>query len=94
MSFVILGIGLVTTIPLVVFGAALLTSLLNRFPLLVYLGAALLVYLAMEMFFADVVIHPYLEPVANVKWVFGVVAAALFMLVAWLWVRKTDEAIR
>lgn len=92
-SFVLLGIGLVTTVPLVVFGATLLTSLLNRFPLLVYLGAALLVYLAMEMFFADVVTHPYLEPVANVEWVFGLVAAALFMLVAWMWARKTGEAV-
>jgi YjbE family integral membrane protein len=91
-SFFILGIGLLTTIPLVVFGAALLTTLLNRFPVLVYLGAALLVYLAMEMFFADVVTHPYLEPLMNVEWAFGLAAAALFTAVAWLWARKTGEA--
>ena len=90
-SFLILGIGLVTTIPLVVFGAALLTTLLNRFPVLVYLGAALLVYLAVEMFFADVVTHPYLEPLMNVEWAFGLAAAALFTAVAWLWARRTGE---
>jgi YjbE family integral membrane protein len=40
-------IGLATTIPLVVFGAALLTSLLDRFPFLVYLGVgAALVFTA------------------------------------------------
>jgi YjbE family integral membrane protein len=93
-SFPLLGIGLITTIPLVVFGAALLTTLLNRFPVLVYAGAALLVYLAMEMFFADVVTHPYLEPFMNVEWVFGLAAAALFTLVAFLWTRKTGEAAR
>ena len=92
-SFLILGIGLITTIPLVVFGAALLTTLLNRFPVLVYAGAALLVYLAVEMFFADVVTHPYLEPYMNVEWLFGLAAAALFVVVAWLWSRKTDEAV-
>ena len=32
----LLVIGLATTIPLVIFGAALLTSLLTRFPFLVY----------------------------------------------------------
>lgn len=90
-SFLILGIGLITTVPLVVFGAALLTSLLNRFPLLVYLGAALLVYLAIEMFFADVVTHPYLEPLLNVEWVFGLMAATLFTLVAWMWQQRTDR---
>ena len=90
-SFLILGIGLITTIPLVVFGAALLTTLLNRFPVLVYLGAALLVYLAVEMFFADVVTHPYLEPLMDVEWAFGLAAAALFTAVAWLWSRKTGE---
>ena len=88
-SYVILGIGLITTVPLVVFGATLLTALLNRFPVLVYLGAGLLVYLAVEMFFEDVITHPYLKPLMSVEWVFGLVAAALFMLIAFMWARKT-----
>ncbi|MGH3148732.1 MAG: hypothetical protein ACRDTR_23370 [Rubrobacter sp.] len=88
MSYAILGIGLVTTVPLVVFGAALLTSLLNRFPILVYLGAALLVYLTVEMFFSDVFLHHYLEPYASIEWIIGIAAAALFTAVAWLWTRR------
>lgn len=92
-SYMILGIGLITTVPLVVFGATLLTGLLNRFPILVYFGAGLLVYLAMEMFFEDVVTHPYLEPLMSVEWVFGLVAAALFMLLAWMWARKTGGLV-
>jgi YjbE family integral membrane protein len=81
-------IGLATTIPLVVFGAALLTSLLNRFPFLVYLGAGLLVYLAVEMFFSDVFLHHYLEPYASIEWIIGVVSALVFTAVAWLWARR------
>lgn len=92
-SYVILGIGLITTVPLVVFGATLLTTLLNRFPLLVYLGAGLLIYLAIEMFFEDVVTHPYLEPLMNVEWVFGIGAAAAFMFLAWLWARKMGRMV-
>ncbi len=84
-------IGLATTIPLVVFGAALLTSLLNRFPFLVYLGAALLVYLAVEMFFADVFLHHYLEPYESIEWIIGVATAAIFTAVAWLWSRRANE---
>jgi YjbE family integral membrane protein len=81
-------IGLATTIPLVVFGAALLTSLLNRFPFLVYLGAGLLVYLAVEMFFSDVFLHHYLEPLASIEWIIGVGAALVFTAAAWLWSRR------
>ena len=93
-DFVLLIIGLATTIPLVIFGAALLTSLLNRFPVLVYLGAGLLVYLAVEMFFADKVTHPYLKHYHSIEWIIGLVAAGIFMLVAWLWARRSsgDEA--
>jgi YjbE family integral membrane protein len=86
----LLVIGLATTIPLVIFGAALLTSLLNRFPFLVYLGAGLLIYLAVEMVFADKVTHPYLKHYHSIEWIIGLGAAVIFMLVAWLWARRSS----
>jgi YjbE family integral membrane protein len=86
----LLVIGLATTIPLVIFGAALLTSLLDRFPFLVYLGAGLLIYLAVEMLFADKVTHPYLKHYHSIEWIIGLAAAVIFMLVAWLWARRSS----
>jgi len=86
----LLVIGLATTIPLVIFGAALLTSLLDRFPFLVYLGAGLLIYLAVEMIFADKLTHPYLEHYESIEWIIGIVAALIFMGVAWLWARRSS----
>jgi YjbE family integral membrane protein len=88
----LMGIGLGTTIPLVVFGAALLTSLLDRFPILVYAGAGLLVYISVEMFFADKATHHYLEPYASIEWIIGLTATAAFILVAWLWRRRAQSA--
>jgi YjbE family integral membrane protein len=87
-DFVLIGLGLATTVPLVVFGASLLTSLLDRFPILVYLGAGLLVYLSIEMFFADKMTHGYLAPYESIERVIGLTAAAVFMAVAWLWTRR------
>lgn len=87
----LMGIGLGTTIPLVVFGAALLTSLLDRFPILVYAGAALLIYIAVEMFFADEVLHHYLEPFVRIEWIIGLGAAAIFTAIAWLWKRRSES---
>ncbi|HET7480295.1 MAG TPA: TerC family protein [Rubrobacteraceae bacterium] len=93
-DFILLGVGLITTIPLVIFGAALLTSLLDRFPILVYLGAGLLIYLAVEMFFADVFLHHYLKPYEGIEWIIGVTAAAIFMAVAWMAARRSDRRDR
>src|SRR5215203_1210525 len=90
-NFWLLVIGLATTIPLVVFGAALLTSLLDRFPILIYAGAALLIYIAVEMFFADEVLHHYLEPFVSIEWVIGLSAAAIFTAIAWLWKRRSES---
>jgi YjbE family integral membrane protein len=89
-EFSLLVIGLATTVPLVIFGAALLTSLLNRFPILVYGGAGLLVYLAVEMLFQDKVLHPYLEHFQSIEWLIGVIAAAVFIAIAWLWTQRSS----
>jgi len=84
----LLAIGVAITIPLVIFGSTLLTSLLDRLPILVYAGAGLLVYIAVEMFFEDAALHDYLESLANIEWLVGLSFAALFVVVAWLWSRR------
>jgi len=91
-NLLLLAAGIALTIPLVIFGSALLTSLLSRFPILVYAGAGLLVYIAVEMLFQDVFLHNYLEPLANVEWLIGVGTAAVFTAIAWLWMRRTRKA--
>jgi YjbE family integral membrane protein len=94
-DFLLLAIGIATTIPLVIFGAALLAFLLARFPVLVYAGSALLVYIAVEMFFQDLALHEYLEPYASVEGPAAVMAMVVFLVVTWLWsrrARKTKQA--
>ena len=91
-NFLLLTIGIATTIPLVVYGSVLLTSLLDRFPVLVYAGAGLLVYIAVEMFFKDIALYDYLEPLVSIEWLIKLGTAAVFVVVAWLWSRRTGEA--
>jgi YjbE family integral membrane protein len=93
-SFLLLTIGLATTIPLVVFGAALLTSLMDRFPALIYAGAGLLVYLSVEMFFGDTFLAEYIEPYADMEWLAEVVAVAAFVAIAWVWAKRKERAKR
>jgi YjbE family integral membrane protein len=52
-SFVLLVVGLAVSIPLIVAGAALIMSLLDRFPILVWAGAALLGWIVGEVIVTD-----------------------------------------
>jgi YjbE family integral membrane protein len=90
-NFLLLVLGLATTIPLVIYGAALLTSLLDRFPILVYVGAGLLVYIAVEMFFKDKAAHEYLKPYEHLEIPMAAAAVAVFTAVAWLWKRRANR---
>jgi YjbE family integral membrane protein len=51
--------GLVISIPLIVAGATLIMTLLTRFPILVWAGAALLGWIAGELVMEDPISHPF-----------------------------------
>ncbi|HEV7329260.1 MAG TPA: TerC family protein [Bosea sp. (in: a-proteobacteria)] len=53
--------GLLLTIPLIVYGARLLSSVLERFPILIWLGAALLGWIAGEMLLGDLAVLQWLQ---------------------------------
>src|SRR6202022_246751 len=61
-NMALLVIGLAISIPLLVAGAALIMALLDRFPLLVWAGAALLGWIVGEVIATDPVVQGYLEP--------------------------------
>ena len=52
-NWLLIGIGLATSVPLIVAGAAMITALFDRFPVLIQAGAALLGWVAGEMFATD-----------------------------------------
>lgn len=91
-NFVLLAIGLATTVPLVIFGSAMLSYLLDRFPIFVYGGAGLLVYVAVEMIFEDKILHGYLKALDNYETLIAIGCALLFILVSWLWRRGRKSA--
>lgn len=76
----LLVFGLLLTIPLIVYGSQILSSLMDRLPWLVYLGSGILVYVAVEMFLEDRIIHDFVgEAVGNIGWILGVAGAAAFI---------------
>ena len=60
--------GLLLTIPLIIFGANMLSKVLERFPILVWFGAALLGWIAGEMLISDIAVLQWLQT-AMPSWV-------------------------
>jgi len=60
-SVLLLALGLVISIPLVVFGASMLMKLMDRWPLIITFGAALLGWVSLEMAISDTVVAPLLH---------------------------------
>jgi YjbE family integral membrane protein len=60
-SVPLLVLGLAISVPLIVAGAALIMALLNKLPILVWAGAALLGWIAGDVIATDPAIHPKLD---------------------------------
>lgn len=81
--------GIALTIPLIIYGSQLLSRLMNRFGWIVYAGAGVLVFVAVEMVFKDRVIagvtgetlHMLERPIA-------LTATLAFVAAVWLWSRR------
>lgn len=59
-NIVLIILGLAISIPLIIWGSKLLMNLMNRFPVIVWLGAALLGYTGGIMITSDVTLSDYL----------------------------------
>src|SRR3982750_1021258 len=83
---VLLIIGLATSIPLIIVGSTLLMKIMERFPIIVTLGAALLGFLAGGMFVTDPVrVGWFKANLAHAHLIFGIGGALLVVMVGkWL----------
>jgi YjbE family integral membrane protein len=62
--YVLLGLGLAISIPIVVAGSAVVLALIERFPIIVWAGGAVLGWVAGELFVSDPVIESRLSALA------------------------------
>jgi len=85
----IFGLGL--SIPFVVFTSTLLSKLMDRYPAIIYIGAAILGRVGGEMIMTDAAVTQTLQP--TVAWRYGVEAfcAGAVVLIGWLWSRQGER---
>ncbi|HLL58125.1 MAG TPA: YjbE family putative metal transport protein, partial [Rubrobacteraceae bacterium] len=92
-NLALLVFGLALTIPLIIWGSTLLSALLDRWRWLVYVGAGILVYVAVEMLFEDRVVHGFIgDSLQNLETVIALAGTAVFVALAWLWSRRESRS--
>jgi YjbE family integral membrane protein len=82
--YAMLFLGLLITMPLILFGSALLMKLMERFPVFVTIGAALIGYVAGDMVIGDLATKDYVEAHLAFldKYFVAAIAGALIVVVA------------
>ena len=91
-SMVLLVLGLAISIPLVIFGSKLMIKLMDRFPVIVTLGAALIGWVGGETIVSDVALQSIVEANHWMHTVFPVLGAALVLGIGKLTAGKKHEA--
>ena len=92
-STLLLFLGLGISIPLVIFGATVLMRLMERWPIIITLGAAILGWVSGEMVITDPVLIHWIDERADfLHWV-APIAGALFVVIVgkWLAARAAKE---
>ena len=76
----LLVLGLLVSIPLIIFGATLLTKVMERFPIIITIGAALLGFLAGEMLLTDPAVTGHFGAMSEQTVTFGGVLGAVLVV--------------
>jgi len=77
-----LFLGLLITMPLILFGSAMLVKLMERFPSFVVIGAGLLGYVAGDMAVGDPAVRTYVDTHMHFLELLAPIVGALFVIVA------------
>jgi YjbE family integral membrane protein len=84
-------VGLAISIPLVIFGATLLVKVMERWPVVITIGAALIGFVAGEMAWEDHAIAPWTEPFGPHAKYAAAVAGAAIVVALGMWLARRAE---
>jgi YjbE family integral membrane protein len=91
LPLLIIGLGL--SIPLIIFGSQLLLKLMERWPVLITLGAALLGFVAGEMAITDPAIEEWFHAhFGHLDYVVSAATAVLVVVIGLAWARRIELA--
>jgi predicted tellurium resistance membrane protein TerC len=90
-SFLLVVLGLLVSVPVVVWGSGVVLRLIERFPLIIYGGAAVLAYTAAHMIVAEPVIKPFFAEQPPLAWGLYVLVFVVVLGGGWLTQRRRQQ---
>jgi YjbE family integral membrane protein len=95
-SFDLVVIGLLVSVPIVVFGSTMVLKLVERFPIIIQAGAAVLAFTAAKMIVGEPLLDPVFDPPEFIhtaaRWGTYAVVVAGVLLGGWLATRRQPAA--
>jgi nucleotide-binding universal stress UspA family protein len=76
--------GLLISIPIVIWGSQLILKYVQRYPAIVYIGAGVLVWTGVKMMTTEPLIKPYFESIGRLVWVLYVVVTGGVLMAGFL----------
>ena len=89
-DYLLLGLGLGLSIPLIIFGSQVIIKIMDKFPIVVYAGAALIAWTAGEMMMADHKIGPVIHA-ALPGWLIPAAITAGVLAVGFWWKKNHKD---
>ncbi len=89
-DFMLLGLGLALSIPLIIFGSQLIIKIMDKYPVVVYGGAALIAWTAGEMMLNDHKIGPVIHGLLPAWLIPAVITVGVLGASAW-WKKSRRE---
>lgn len=88
-------IGLLISVPIVVFGSTMVLKLVDRFPIIIYLGAGVIAYTAGSMIVNEPLLSEWFgtrtDPISLARWALCIVCVIGVVGLAWLATRRQQK---
>jgi YjbE family integral membrane protein len=82
-SFMLVVLGLLISIPIMVWGSTLILRMVDRYPIIVYIGAAVLAWTAAKMILHEPLVESRIERVPWLSWLLYAVAIGGVLMAGW-----------
>ena len=89
-SFLLVILGLLISIPIVVWCSGLVLRLIDRFPQIIYLGSGVLAWTAAQMIFSEPFVLTFLGDISRFTWLFDIFVIAGVLSFGYWRKRKTS----
>ena len=93
-SFLLVIIGLLISVPIIVWGSTLFLKLLEKYPIIIYIGAGVLAFTSAKMIADDQFIRPFFQGIEWLEYVFYLaIIVSVITCGRWLKLRKAKKEV-